>query len=117
MPFGQKLGAYMRTGFGSVKNFLGNAYSTTKKTMGTMDDIIKKGMGIYNTIAPAIKDIAPQQMQGGLSKIESGVKKGSQTYDKIRGHIDATEGQVMGKVNEVNRKLMDQGMDFSKLIA
>ena len=60
---------------------------------------------------------APQQMQGGLSMIESGVKKGSQTYDKIRGHIDATEGQVMGKVNEVNRKLMDQGMDFSKLIA
>ena len=31
MPFGQKFGSYLRSGFGNAKNFLGNAYATTKK--------------------------------------------------------------------------------------
>ena len=47
MPFGQKFGSYLRTGFGNVKNFLGNAYTTTKKTLGSLDSMFGDMKKIY----------------------------------------------------------------------
>ena len=40
MPFGQKCGSYLNTGFGNVDNFLGNAYTTTKKTQGSLHSML-----------------------------------------------------------------------------
>ena len=37
MPFGQKFRTYLTTGLGNMKNFLGNASHTTKKTLGSLD--------------------------------------------------------------------------------
>ena len=48
MPFGQKFGSYLKTGFGNMKNFLGNAFTTTKKTLGSLDSMfgdVKRFMG------------------------------------------------------------------------
>ena len=39
MPFGQKFNSYLKTGFGNAKKFLGNAYNTTKKTLGSIDQM------------------------------------------------------------------------------
>ena len=120
MPFGQKFGSYLRTGFGNVKNFLGNAYNTTKKTLGSLDSMFGDMKKIYGAVQPAIKDLAPQQMQGGLAKLDSAVMKGVQGYEGIRNKIDDAEqtmvnkvGDVISKVGGVQKTLKDQGVKFN----
>ena len=120
MPFGQKFNSYLKTGFGNVKNFLGNAYNTTKKTLGSLDSMFGDAKKIYGAVAPAIQDLAPQQMRGDLTKIHDNVMKGVQGYENIRNKIDDAEhqavskiGDVMSKVGGVQRKLQDQGVKFS----
>ena len=120
MPFGQKFGSYLRTGFGNVKNFLGNAYNTTKKTLGSLDSMFGDMKKIYGAVQPALKDLAPQQMQGGLAKLDSAVMKGVQGYEGIRNKIDDAEqtmiskvGDVMSKVGGVQKTLKDQGVKFN----
>ena len=70
MPFGQKFGSYLKTGLGNMKNFLGNAYTTTKKTLGSPDSMSGDAENIYGAIAPALKDLAPAQAQGALGIVE-----------------------------------------------
>ena len=120
MPFGQKFGSYLRTGFGNVKNVLGNAYNTTKKTLGSLDSMFGDMKKIYGAVQPALKDLAPQQMQGGLAKLDSAVMKGVQGYEGIRNKIDDAEqtmiskvGDVMSKVGGVQKTLKDQGVKFN----
>ena len=120
MPFGQKFGSYLRTGFGNVKNFLGNAYNTTKKTLGSLDSMFGDMKKIYGAVQPAIRDLAPQQMRGGLAKLDSAVMKGVQGYEGIRNKIDDAEqtmiskvGDVMSKVGGVQKTLKDQGVNFN----
>ena len=120
MPFGQKFGSYLRTGFGNVKNFLGNAYNTTKKTLGSLDSMFGAMKKIYGAVQPALKDLAPQRMQGGLAKLDSAVMKGVQGYEGIRNKIDDAEqtmiskvGDVMSKVGGVQKTLKDQGVKFA----
>ena len=121
MPFGQKMGSYLRTGFGSVKNFLGNTYANTKKTLGTMDNVFGDLKKIYGAIQPAIQDLAPQQLQGALGKLDNVVMKGVQGYENVRNRIDDAENQamvqvsnVMNKVGEVQGKLKAQNVDYSR---
>ena len=116
MPFGQKFGSYLTKGFGNMKNFLGIAYSTTKKTLGSLDGLFGDIKKIYGTVRPALTDLAQAQMQGGLSKLDNAVMKGVQGYEGIRNKIDDVEdsaknkiGEVMGKVGGVQQKLQDHG--------
>ena len=120
MPFGQKFNSYLKTGFGNVKNFLGNAYHTTKKTLGSMDQMFGDVKKIYGAVAPAIQDLAPAQAQGGLAQLDKMMMKGVQGYENIRNRIDDAEnkavskvGEVMSKVGGVQRQLQDQGVKFS----
>ena len=41
-----------------------------KKTLGSLDSMFGDAKKIYGTIAPAIKDLAPAQAQGGLAMLE-----------------------------------------------
>ena len=119
MPFGQKFGSYLKTGFGNVKNFLGNAYTKTKDTLGSHDRTFGDIKKIYGTVAPAIQDLAPEQAQGGLNKINQFMMKGVQGYENIRNKIDDAENQMIGKVGDVmskvggvQQKLKNQGYNF-----
>ena len=119
MPFGQKFGSYLKTGFGNVKNFLGNAYTKTKDTLGSLDRTFGDIKKIYGTVAPAIQDLAPEQAQGGLNKINQFMMKGVQGYENIRNKIDDAESQMIGKVGDVmskvggvQQKLKNQGYNF-----
>ena len=119
MPFGQKFGSYLKTGFGNVKNFLGNAYTKTKDTLGSLDRTFGDIKKIYGTVAPAIQDLAPEQAQGGLNKINQFMMKGVQGYENIRNKIDDAENQMIGKVGDVmskvggvQQKLKNQGYNF-----
>ena len=119
MPFGQKFGSYLKTGFGNVKNFLGNAYTKTKDTLGSLDRTFGDIKKIYGTVAPAIQDLAPEQAQGGLNKINQFMMKGVQGYENIRNKIDNAESQMIGKVGDVmskvggvQQKLKNQGYNF-----
>ena len=85
-----------------------------------MDQMFGDAKKIYSAVAPAIQDLAPQQMRGGLSKIHDNVMKRGQGYENIRNKIDDAEqqavskiGDVMSKVGGVQRKLQDQGVKFS----
>ena len=118
MPFGQKFGSYSKTGFGNVKNF-GQCLCHNQKTLGSLDSMFGDAKKIYGTIAPAIKDLAPAQAQGGLAMLEKNVMKGVQGYENIRNRIDDAEsqlvskvGDVMSKVGGVQQKLKNQGYNF-----
>ena len=119
MPFGQKFGSYLKTGFGNMKNFLGNAYTKTKDTLGSLDRTFGDIKKIYGTVAPAIQDLAPEQAQGGLNKMNQFMMKGVQGYENIRNKIDDAENQMIGKVGDVmskvggvQQKLKNQGYNF-----
>ena len=119
MPFGQKFGSYLKTGFGNVKNFLGNAYTKTKDTLGSIDNMFSDVKKIYGTVRPALTDLAPEQAQGGLNKINQFMMKGVQGYENIRNKIDDAENQMIGKVGDVmskvggvQQKLKNQGYNF-----
>ena len=119
MPFGQKFGSYLKTGFGNVKNFLGNAYTKTKDTLGSLDRTFGDIKTIYGTVAPAIQDLAPSQAQGGLNKLDKIMMQGVQGYENIRNRIDDAESQMIGKVGDVmsrvggvQQKLKNQGYNF-----
>ena len=119
MPFGQKFGSYLKTGFGNVKNFLGNAYTKTKDTLGSLDRTFGDIKTIYGTVAPAIQDLAPSQAQGGLAQLDKMMMKGVQGYENIRNRIDDAESQMIGKVGDVmsrvggvQQKLKNQGYNF-----
>ena len=119
MPFGQKFESYLTTGFGNVKNFLGNAYTKTKATLGSLDRTFGDIKKIYGTVAPAIQDLAPEQAKGGINKINQFMMKGVQGYENIRNRIDDAESQMIGKVGDVmskvggvQQKLKNQGYDF-----
>ena len=119
MPFGQKFGSYLKTGFGNVKNFLGNAYTKTKNTLGSLDNMFGDVKKIYGAVAPAIQDLAPSQAQGGLAQIDKMMMKGVQGYENIRNRIDNAESQMIGKVGDVmskvggvQQKLKNQGYNF-----
>ena len=119
MPFGQKFGSYLKTGFGNVKNFLGNAYTKTKDTLGSIDRTFGDIKKIYGTVAPAIQDLAPAQAQGGLGQLDKIMMKGVQGYENIRNRIDDAESQMIGKVGDVmsrvggvQQKLKNQGYNF-----
>ena len=119
MPFGQKFGSYLKTGFGNMKNFLGNAYTKTKDTLGSIDNMFSDVKKIYGTVAPAIQDLAPAQAQGGLAQLDKMMMKGVQGYENIRNRIDDAESQMIGKVGDVmskvggvQQKLKNQGYNF-----
>ena len=119
MPFGQKFNSYLKTGFGNVKNFLGNAYTKTKDTLGALDRTFGDIKKIYGTVAPAIQDLAPEQAQGGLNKMNQFMMKGVQGYENIRNKIDDAENQMIGKIGDVmskvggvQQKLKNQGYNF-----
>ena len=119
MPFGQKFGSYLKTGFGNVKNFLGNAYTKTKDTLGSLDKTFGDVKKIYGTVAPAIQDLVPEQAKGGIDKINNFMMKGVQGYENIRNRIDDAESQMIGKVGDVmskvggvQQKLKNQGYNF-----
>ena len=120
MPFGQKFGSYLKTGFGNVKNFLGNAYTKTKDTLGSIDNMFSDVKKIYGTVAPAIQDLAPAQAQGGLAQLDKMMMKGVQGYENIRNKIDDAEnqavskvGDIMSKVGGVQKQLQGQGYNFN----
>ena len=98
MPFGQKYGSYLKSGFGNAKQFLGNAYSTGKHVLGTADKMVGRAQQLYGILQPAVQAMAPQQMQGVLKNIDTGVGKGLQGYSNIRHRIDDAEGQAIGKI-------------------
>ena len=60
---------------------------------------------IYGAVQPALKDLAPQQMQGGLAKLDSAVMKGVQGYEGIRNKIDDAEQTMISKVGAAMAKL------------
>ena len=84
-----------------------------------MDSLFGGAKKIYGTIAPAIKDIAPAQAQGGLAQLDKMMMRGVEGYEHIRNRIDDAEsqlvskvGDVMSKVGGVQRKLKNQGYNF-----
>ena len=75
------------------------------KTLGSLDSMFGDAKKIYGTIAPAIKDIAPAQAQGGLAQLDKMMMKGVQGYGNIRNRIDDAESQMVSKVGDVMSKM------------
>ena len=83
-----------------------------------MDSLYSDMKKVYGAVQPALKDLAPQQLQGGLGNLDTLVAKGAQGYAGIRNKIDDVEqsmitkaGDVMSKIGGVQKTLKDQGID------
>ena len=108
MPFGQKLKAGIGQGLNWTKNLLQKTYHHGKNALGVMDQGVKAGAGIYDALKPALKDLAPETMQGGLNKLNSHVERAQGKYNNLRNKIDSGEqrvsqniGQVMGNLRKI----------------
>ena len=63
-----------------------------------MDSVFGDLKKIYGAVQPALQDLAPQQLQGGLGKLDNVAMKGVQGYENVRNRIDDAENQAMGQV-------------------
>ena len=97
----------MDNAFNKTKDFLGTAYTKTKHAWGTAGGIFSKFKNVYNTFQPAIQDVAPQQLQDIIGKVDQGIKSGIEGYGNIREKIDHAEnilvqgvGNVLGAINK-----------------
>ena len=86
-----------------------------------MDSVFGDVKKIYGALQPALQDLAPQQLQSGLGKLDSAVMKGVQGYENVRNRIGDAEGQAMGKISnvmnkvgEVRGKLQDQNVNLNR---
>ncbi len=112
MPFGQKYKSALYRGFGKAKNFLGNAYSKTKDALSSMDSIVSDVKKIYGAVQPALKDMAPERLQGNMDLLDSNVKRGVERYDNIRNKIDTGEQKIRENVGRVIGDLKKANVDI-----
>ena len=56
--------------FWKCKKLFRQCLCHNQKTLGSLDSMFGDAKKIYGTIAPAIKDLAPAQAQGGLAMLE-----------------------------------------------
>ena len=81
-----------------------------------MDKGVKTGSGIYQTIKPALRNLAREQMQDSLQKLDSHVGKAKDKYNTMRNKIDQGEHHIASNVGMVMGNLRKRYWHLFKLI-
>ena len=115
MPFGQKLRSSVMSGLRWGKNMLQQTYHHGKHALSIMDKGMKTGSDIYQSIKPALQNLAPAQMQDSLQKLDSHVGKAQDKYNTMRNKIDQGEHHIASNVGMVmgNLKKKDIGIGLN----
>jgi hypothetical protein len=103
--FGQKFSKHnMARMFNSSKNFLGTTYGHAKNFLGTLDNGVKIGRQIYNSISPLLD----KYVGGNNAKtIKDYVNKGNSTYDNIKDQVISKHNDIYSDYNNVKNKLLN----------
>ena len=117
MPFGQKLKSGMMSGINWTKNLLQKKLITAEKqAIGILDQGMKTGSGIYEALKPALKDLAPETLQGGLNKLNTHVERAQGKHNTLRNTIDSGEQRVSQNIGQVMGNLRKQNIDIGLYI-
>ena len=73
MPFGQKLRSGIMSGINWTKNLLQKTYHHGKQALGIADQGMETATGLYESLKPALQNLAPESMQQGLQKLDTHV--------------------------------------------
>ena len=111
MPFGQQLKQGIMSGFHWTKNLLQKTYSGGKQALGILDQGMNTGAGIYESLKPALENLAPESMQQGLQQLDTHVGKAQEQYNTIRNKIDSGEQRIRDNVGMVMGNLKKKGYD------
>ena len=101
MPFGQKLKSGILSGINFTKNLLQKTYHHGKQALGIVDKGVRLGSGIYDSVKPALQNLAPAAMQGSLDKLNTHVERAQDKYNTLRYKIDQGEQKVVQNIVQV----------------
>ena len=62
---------------------------------------MKTATGIYESLKPALQNLAPEAMQQGLQKLDTHVGKAQDKYNQMRNRIDTGEQKIRDNVGMV----------------
>ena len=94
------------------KNMLQQTYHHGKHALSIMDKGMKTGSDIYQSIKPALQNLAPAQMQDSLQKLDSHVGKAQDKYNTMRNKIDQGEHHIASNVGMVMGNLKKKNIDI-----
>ena len=80
--------------FNKAKDFLGNAYNTTKSCLGSLDGGIRDLKTIYSVVSPVLESY-------GVHTGNKHVMKALTGYDTIKSHVMEKHDRVMDDINKV----------------
>ena len=71
---------------------------------------MKTATGIYESLKPALQNLAPEAMQQGLQKLDTHVGKAQDKYNQIRNRMDTGEQRIRDNVGMVMGNLKKKGV-------
>ena len=71
---------------------------------------MKTATGIYESLKPALQNLAPEAMQQGLQKLDTHVGKAQDKYNQMRNRIDTGEQKIRDNVGMVMGNLKKKGI-------
>ena len=91
--------------FNKAKDFLGNAYDTTKSALGSVDGGIRDLKTIYSVVSPVLESY-------GINTGNKHVMKALTGDDTIKSHVMAKHDRVMDDINKVKNTLGQKNVKF-----
>ena len=91
--------------FNKAKDFLGNAYNTTKSFLGSLDGGIRDLNTIYSVVSPVLESY-------GVNTGNKHVMKALTGYDTIKSHVMEKHDRVMDDINKVKNTLGQKNVKF-----
>ena len=100
--FGQKFSKHnMMRMSNHSKNFFGTTYGNAKNFLGTLDNGVKTGRQIYDTVSPLL-----DKYVGNHSKtIKDYANKANSTYDNIKDKVISKHNDIYSDYNNIRNKL------------
>ena len=98
------------SGINWAKNLFQTSHHHGKQFLGIADQGVKTATGIYESLKPAIQNLAPEAMQQGLQKLDTHVNKARGTYDQMRNRMDTGEQKIRDNVGMVMGNLKKKGL-------
>ena len=91
--------------FNKAKDFLGDAYNTTKSILGSLDGGIRDLKTIYSVVSPVLESY-------GVNTGNKHVMKALTGYDTIKSHVMEKHDRVMDDINKVKNTLGQKNVKF-----
>jgi len=103
--FGKLTKHHVARGIHHAKNFLGQAYNTTRNMLGNVDQGVRTFKHIYGAVAPVLESY-------GINTGNKHVMKAISGYDTIRGHVMEGHDRAMNDLSNLKNTLASKKVRF-----